>query len=136
MRRYVAGVDVADRPQLPPGYGISTGEPGMLPWSWAQERLVAARNYWVCTTRSGDRPHAVIHLESGDEVVVAEGDVERVEGGSLPAGFVDSYQAKYGHRIDTSDPMFGFYRLRPDRVLAWRESDFPTSATRFHRAAG
>jgi pyridoxine/pyridoxamine 5'-phosphate oxidase len=77
------------------------------------------------------RPDLVVHLDSGDEVVVIEGRAERVAGADLPGGFVDAYDAKYGHRIDTSNPMFGFYRVRPQRVLAWRETDFPTSATRF-----
>jgi len=45
------------------------------------------------------------------------------------------YEEKYSHRIDTSDPAFGFYRVPPDRVLAWQESDFPRSATRFSRSA-
>jgi hypothetical protein len=49
----------------------------------------------------------------------------------IPPGFVDAYEAKYGHRVDVTDPAFGFYRVRPDSVLAWREVDFPTSATRF-----
>lgn len=29
----------------------------LLPWSWATERLVAARNYWIATTRANGRPH-------------------------------------------------------------------------------
>jgi nitroimidazol reductase NimA-like FMN-containing flavoprotein (pyridoxamine 5'-phosphate oxidase superfamily) len=31
----------------------------MLPWSWAEERLEQARNYWVSTTRPDGRPHAM-----------------------------------------------------------------------------
>ena len=31
----------------------------MLPWEWAVERLVAARNYWVATTRPDGRPHSM-----------------------------------------------------------------------------
>jgi hypothetical protein len=73
----------------------------------------------------------VIHLESGDETVIVEGRAQRVPGAELPAAFVDDYDAKYGHRVDTSNPAFGFYRVAPARVLAWRETDFPTSATRF-----
>jgi Pyridoxamine 5'-phosphate oxidase len=46
------------RPSFP-GYGVpDTGE-GMLPWSWAVERLEAARNYWVSTTRPNGSPHAM-----------------------------------------------------------------------------
>jgi general stress protein 26 len=44
---------------LPPGYGSATGAPGeRLPWARVEEWLRAARNYWLCTTRSSGRPHA------------------------------------------------------------------------------
>ena len=47
----------AGRPHMP-GYGLAAGEDGLLPWSWALERLERARNYWVATTRPDGRPHA------------------------------------------------------------------------------
>ena len=34
-------------------------EEGMLPWSWAVDRLEQARNYWVSTSRPDGRPHAM-----------------------------------------------------------------------------
>jgi pyridoxine/pyridoxamine 5'-phosphate oxidase len=51
----------ASRPHSP-GYGI-VGEhegQGLLPWSWAQERLAAARNYFISTTRPDGRPHVSV----------------------------------------------------------------------------
>ena len=47
-------------PQIDRSYGVPTDGSGgeRLPWAWAVERLVAARNYWVCTTRADGRPHA------------------------------------------------------------------------------
>ena len=52
---------VEPRRRRPPfeGYGLSESEEGMLSWGWAVERLVAARNYWVSTTRPDGRPHAM-----------------------------------------------------------------------------
>jgi nitroimidazol reductase NimA-like FMN-containing flavoprotein (pyridoxamine 5'-phosphate oxidase superfamily) len=49
------------RRRRPPfkGYGVPETEEGMLPWDWAVERLAAARNYWVATTRPDGRPHAM-----------------------------------------------------------------------------
>ena len=50
----------ASRPYMP-GYGIldaSEGR-GLLPWSWAAERLSRSHNYWVATTWPDGRPHAV-----------------------------------------------------------------------------
>ncbi len=50
----------AERPYMP-GYGIRGPDEGsgLLPWSWAVERLRAARNFWVCTVRPDGRPHAM-----------------------------------------------------------------------------
>jgi hypothetical protein len=45
-----------------PGYGVRpAGEgTGLLPWSWAEERLVASRNYWLVSVwPDGKSPHAM-----------------------------------------------------------------------------
>jgi PPOX class probable F420-dependent enzyme len=44
-----------------PGYGIEPAMmgSGLLPWSWAHERLVASRNYWVASVWPDGRPHAM-----------------------------------------------------------------------------
>jgi hypothetical protein len=44
-----------------PGYGILGPEEGtgLLPWSWAEERLLTSRNYWVATVWPDGRPHAM-----------------------------------------------------------------------------
>ena len=52
------GEPQASRPFMP-GYGISEGEEGLLPWSWAVERLEKSHNYWVMTVRPDGRPHAM-----------------------------------------------------------------------------
>jgi hypothetical protein len=44
-----------------PGYGIlnaHSGE-GLLPWSWATERLATARTYWFATTQPDGQPHVM-----------------------------------------------------------------------------
>ena len=48
----------ASRPHMP-GYGISESDEGLLPWSWATERLSRAHNYFVATTRPDGRPHVM-----------------------------------------------------------------------------
>jgi general stress protein 26 len=50
----------ASRPYMP-GYGILEADSGkgLLPWSWATERLAQARNYWMATTRPNGNPHAM-----------------------------------------------------------------------------
>src|SRR5581483_12148281 len=73
-------------------------------------------------------PVCVVHLESGDDAVIVEGDVERLTDRELLDRFVDAYQVKYGIRPDPADPGFGFYRLRPASVFAWMEHNFVESA--------
>jgi hypothetical protein len=52
----------ASRPSMPPAYGIQppTQEQGVLPWSWALERMAVARGYWLATTRPDGRPHVAV----------------------------------------------------------------------------
>lgn len=42
-----------------PGYGVLGPDEGrgLLPWSWAEERLIKSHDYWVATTRPDGRPH-------------------------------------------------------------------------------
>ena len=40
-------------------YGVPADPEGALPWAWAEERLVANRNYWVITASASGRPHAM-----------------------------------------------------------------------------
>jgi PPOX class probable F420-dependent enzyme len=46
------------RPHMP-GYGISGPDEGtgLLPWSWALDRLTASHDYWLATVRPDGRPH-------------------------------------------------------------------------------
>src|SRR5213078_895996 len=48
----------ASRPHMH-GYGILDADSGkgLLPWTWATERLAKARNYWVSTSRPDGNPH-------------------------------------------------------------------------------
>jgi nitroimidazol reductase NimA-like FMN-containing flavoprotein (pyridoxamine 5'-phosphate oxidase superfamily) len=42
-----------------PDYGIQAADEGsgLLPWSWAEERLMRSRNYWVSSLWPDGRPH-------------------------------------------------------------------------------
>ena len=48
----------AERPYMP-DYGVDTPSWSPLPWSWAVERLVANRNFWVVTVSAEGQPHAL-----------------------------------------------------------------------------
>lgn len=40
-------------------YGVPTDLEGALPWSWAEQRLVENRNYWLVSASATARPHAL-----------------------------------------------------------------------------
>ena len=146
----------ASRPRFL-GYGIATEPEGMLPWSWAEERLVASRNYWIATASTERGPHTtpvwglwrdeglvfsfgeqsrkardiaadprvVIHLESGDEVVIVESDVERFE-------VTEETAAAYSDKYMPFEAEVGtWFVARPRRAFAWTEKAYPKDATRF-----
>jgi hypothetical protein len=147
------------RPKFHPGYAIETGDEGLLPWSFVEERLASAHNYWIVTNSGGAAPQtspmwglwldgafvfgtnphspkarnlsrdprAVVHLESGDEVVMLHGRVEALGTAELPL-VLDEYERKYATRLEPGD---GWFALRPSYVHAWREADYQQSATRF-----
>lgn len=49
----------SQRPHMP-GYGIEPATSGgLLPWSWAEQRLLGSRSYWLATTWPDGRPHVM-----------------------------------------------------------------------------
>ena len=44
-----------------PDYGVQGPDEGsgLLPWSWAEERLTASRNYWLTSLWPDGRPHSM-----------------------------------------------------------------------------
>ena len=140
----------------------------MLPWSHVTERLERARNYWVGTVGANGQPHAVpvwgawvdgrlyfgggprtmrniaanpavvIHLESGDDVVILKGLVAVVTDRALLRHVGRVGAAKYGGGAapseDAGDDGEGgadhrVYAMAPRAAYAWR--DFPKDATRW-----
>jgi hypothetical protein len=145
----------ARRPSFAPGYRLAEGGEGLLPWSWAEERLAGSHNYWLATTGPSG-PHAAPVWGLWRDGVFAFGtdptsrkgrnlardprahvhlesgdDVVILEGtveqldASLLEEFADAYEEKYAHRPP------GLFVLRPARAFAWRERDFQASATQF-----
>lgn len=37
-------------------YGVPEDDDGLLPWSWAERRLMGSRNFWVATANAQARP--------------------------------------------------------------------------------
>ena len=49
----------ASRPQAP-GYGFPDSTKGLLPWSWAVQRLKKSHNYWITTVKPDGSPHTMV----------------------------------------------------------------------------
>jgi len=43
-----------------PGYGLPEGSKGLLPWSWAEQRLKKSHNYWITTVKPDGSPHVMV----------------------------------------------------------------------------
>lgn len=71
-------------------------------------------------------PQVAVHLESGDDVVILEGSVERITDPDHPlvTRLDDAYEAKYHMRHGIP-----FWVLRPRIAFAW--SKFPDNTTRW-----
>jgi len=148
------------RPDMPADYTPAGAKMKFLPWSFAETRLKKSHNYWICSTRPDGRPHSApvwgvwldgafyfstdpashkaknlaanppvsVHVESGDEPVILEGRIELVP---VDKKIDAAYHSKYKiHLLGAPMPM-EIFRLRPKTVLAWREKDFSTSATKW-----
>jgi hypothetical protein len=42
------------------GYSFPKGTKGLLPWSWAEQRLKKSHNYWVTTVKPDCSPHTMV----------------------------------------------------------------------------
>src|SRR5579863_4225533 len=49
----------ASRPEAP-GYGFPESSKGLLPWSWAEQRLKKSHNYWITTVKPDGSPHTMV----------------------------------------------------------------------------
>jgi hypothetical protein len=47
------------RPQAS-GYGFPKSSKGLLPWSWAEQRLKKSHNYWITTVKPDGSPHTMV----------------------------------------------------------------------------
>ena len=114
------------------------GRPHCMPvWGvWLEDRLVFSTSPVSRKARNlAKNPFAVVHLESGDQVVVVEGRVREVRGRERLEGFLEAYNPKYAWDF-TMDQLAhgGVYEVTPDRAFAWlgsRGEAFSGTATRW-----
>jgi hypothetical protein len=120
-------------------YWVCTVSPQDLPHAapvWGV--VLAGTLYFSTDTRSAKGRNmlasgrVVVHLESGDEVVILEGTVDRFDRTDQVSGLAASYEAKYGIDVSTLPSVESvWFAVRPSVAHGWREADFPTSATRW-----
>jgi hypothetical protein len=118
---------VSGAPHAAPVWGAVTG--GTL-YLYSERSTVKARNLAV-------DPRAVIHLESGEDVLIVHGVAEDLGApGDVPS-VVAALSAKYTRPEDRqylpdADPGFDVvYALRPRSALAWRLEDYAASQRRW-----
>jgi hypothetical protein len=78
----------------------------------------------------GANPAAVMHLESGDDVVILEGMVRRIIDKKEIAAVDAAYLVKYKMKLTDAPGELFLCALEPKLDLAWHEKTFPVSATR------
>lgn len=144
-----------------PEYGIPTSSKGLLPWSWAEQRLKKSHNYWISTTRPDGSPHTMVvwglwlegafyfstgkksrkakNLARNPRCVIATEHAEQavvVEGTAslaADAAFRKRFNALYEkkYKWDMSDFDEPVYVVRPLRAFGLYEKNFQGSATRW-----
>ena len=154
------GEPVADRPDMPEGYLAS----GPLPWKWAEEQLVDARNYWVTTIGSSGRPHVrpvwgvwlddtfqfstgarhaaniardprvTVNLDDGDECLILEGTSYATGDEQIRRAFCDAYGPKYDWDM-TLEFADVVYVVRPSVAFGWFAHDIARGETLFQATA-
>lgn len=151
----------SSRPYMP-GYGIEadTAEQDLLPWSYVEEHMLAAHNYWVATASLQGEPHTVpvwgiwyqgafyfstgANTRKGHNLAENPHLVVHLESGD------ETIILEGRARLAMEEPLFSklsdtyytkyqvrfsgedpVYKLQPTKAFAWIEKDFPNTATRW-----
>ena len=112
----------------------SDGRPHAMPvWGlWLDGMVMFSTDPESVTGRNIAAGSAMqIHLESGDEVAILDGMVERPSDPNLLARFADAYDSKYGIKVDVTSDETPILALRPTTVMSWTEANYPETATRW-----
>jgi hypothetical protein len=72
----------------------------------------------------GTNPEVAVHLESGDQVVILEGEARRTSDRQFLARFGELYGAKYDwpvspDDVDPENPDAAFFVVWPRRAVSW-----------------
>jgi hypothetical protein len=127
-RNYWLGTTtVSGAPHAAPVWGVVAGETLYL---YSERSTVKARNL------AAD-PRAVLHLESGEDVLIVRGIAEDLGTPAVVPSVVAALAAKYTRPEDqqylpSADPDFDvIYALRPQSAMTWRLNDYAASQRRW-----
>ncbi len=153
----------AARPRMPASYGLADADAGagLLPWSWADERLATARNYWLATAGPDGRPQASpiwgvwrdggfyfgtdgasrkarnLAVSPYVSLHLESGDEVVIVEGTVATEDDDAVVAevvaayRVKYRLGDDFSLDPCLRVRSRVALGWLETDFPATATRW-----
>lgn len=114
-------------PHAAPVWGVVVGD---VPYLYSERRTRKARNL------AAD-PRLVVHLESGDDVVIVRGTVADLGHPGQVPDVVAALAAKYASPADRqylpdAEPAFDVvYAVRPQSAMMWRLPDYEASQRRW-----
>lgn len=115
---WVATVRPDDRPHAAPVWGL-----------WVDDTFYFSSGRESRKAKNlTENPAIVVHLESGDDVIIVEGNVTVVTDEATLDRLDETYQAKYQTGLMREHPVFA---VRPQTAFAWLEADLGGSATRW-----
>ena len=102
------------------------GVPHLVPLSflWADDVM------WLATASSSptarnlvERGRVRVALGTTRDVVMIDGTADRFAVGDVSPAVADAFFAKVGFDPRTLSTAFAYFRVRPERIQAWRESN-------------
>ena len=136
--------EVAARLAGPRNYGLGTTSPSGAPHAAPVWGVVLGGTLYLYTERStvkarniAANPRVVVHLESGDDVVIVRGVAEDQGAPSQVPHVVSGLAAKYTSPGDQeylpgADPDFDVvYAIRPRSAMVWQLADYDKSQRRW-----
>lgn len=135
---YLPWSHLEERMKQSRNYWIATtrpdGRPHVMPvWGmWVEGRFYFGTDNQSRKARNmAENPAIAVHLESGDDVIILEGTIERlIPEGALREKMNEESLAKYKMPLFLP-PGAMMYALKPKVAFAWSESDMHNTATRW-----
>jgi hypothetical protein len=139
-KKYLPWTHARERLERSRNYWVCTARPDGRPHSIPVWGFFIDDVFYFGTARSSRKgrnlahnPAVSIHLESGDDVVILEGNAIELRESAEPilTKLDAASKQKYKMPLTTIPGESIIYAVRPLVVLAWTEQNFPNNATRW-----